>query len=80
METLATEKVEIVSKEFKVCKRDKRFEGWVFSIAFVPIVFIDDNALCMVLNYVHCPATTPMSQRLLSQRDGSGSSPLAVME
>ena len=32
------------------------FEGWVFSIAFVPIVFIDDNALCMVLNYVHCPA------------------------
>ena len=39
-----------------VCKRDKLFEGWVFSIAFVPIVFIDDNALCMVLNYVHYPA------------------------
>ena len=56
METLATEKAEIVSEELKVCKRDKRFEGWVFSIAFVPIVFIDDNALCMVLNYVHCPA------------------------
>ena len=56
METLATEKVEIVSEELKVCKRDKQFEGWVFSIAFVPIVFIDDNALCMVLNYVHCPA------------------------
>ena len=32
------------------------FEGWVFSIAFVPIVFIDDKSLCMVLNYVHCPA------------------------
>ena len=32
------------------------FEGWVFSIAFVPIVFVDDNALCMALNYVHCPA------------------------
>ena len=56
METLATVKVEIVSEELKVCKRDKQFEGWVFSIAFVPIVFIDDNALCMVLNYVHCPA------------------------
>ena len=56
METLATEKVEIVNEELKVCKRDKRFEGWVFSIAFVPIVFIDDNASCMVLNYVHCPA------------------------
>ena len=39
-----------------MCKRDKLFEGWVFSIAFVPIVFIDDNALCMVLNYVHYPA------------------------
>ena len=46
METLATEKVAIVSEELKVCKRHKRFEGWVFSIAFVPIVFIDDNALC----------------------------------
>ena len=28
METLATEKAEIVSEELKVCKRDKRFEGW----------------------------------------------------
>ena len=39
-----------------MCKRDKLFQGWVFSIAFVPIVFIDDNALCMVLNFVHCLA------------------------
>ena len=56
METLHSEKVEIVSEELKVCKRDELPGGWVFSIAFVPIAFIDDNALCMVLIYVHCPA------------------------
>ena len=30
--------------------------GWVFSIAFVPFAFLEDNALCMVLICVHCPA------------------------
>ena len=34
--------------KLKVCKRDELFKGWVFSIAFLPIAFLEDDAFFQI--------------------------------
>ena len=84
METLATEKVEIVSEKLKVCKRDKLLSMvWgmgIFDRFRTDCVYWKQCIVYGIELRALPSSTTPMSQRLLSQRDGSGPSPLAVME